>query len=325
MIKISILIVLLPHLVYTIVRGTTEIIQESNTNSNNNNNNNYKCGITSYYTDSTNSLIANGEYALPGQWPWVAVVIIDFTSMMYYLPEYGLFLCSGSVLTNRHILTGSTCLQTHGIGGAKNTNHKKFSIIPHNLKVALGQFKLRRFKNGHNYIMGTVNRKVKYITYDSDLAILILRTPVEFSPFIRPICLWSGLTDLENVVDRTGFVVGWAFNESNFRDILVPEPRMLRIPIVNQVTCLRNQQVFHTYTSERTFCAGLLGESGPCYGDHGSGLVLFNNSTGRYHLRGVMSEFLYHNLGSTCNGSKYSVYVDVAQYLSWIDELISTM
>ncbi|XP_071652796.1 serine protease gd-like isoform X2 [Temnothorax longispinosus] len=188
------------------------------TNSNiNNNNNNDECGITSYYTDSTNSLIPNGEYALPGQWPWVAVLLVG---------EYR-FLCGGSILTNRHILTAATCFNLY----VKN----RFII-----KVALGQFKLRGGR-----VVGTVNRKVASYKFhpdndgysgDSALAILVLRTPVKFSPFIRPICLWSDSTDLENVVDRTGYVVGWALKKYLFSQILVSEPRMLRLPIVSQVS-----------------------------------------------------------------------------------------
>ncbi|XP_024868141.1 serine protease gd-like [Temnothorax curvispinosus] len=307
MIKISILSVLLPHLVYTIVRSTTEIIQERNTN---NNNNNDECGITSYYTDSTNSLIPNSEYALPGQWPWVVALNVD--------DQFG-FRCAGSILTNIHILTAAKCLEMY---------NAQYDIM----KVAFGQFKLRRFKYGFSRIVGTVNRKIaSYKIHpdfvhtsenatDSDLVILTLNTPVKFSAFIRPICLWSGLTDLQNVVDRTGYVVGWVRNKYYSRKP-VSEPRMLRIPIVSQETCLRSDQDFGSITSNRTFCAGLLGESNFCDAD-GSGLVLFNNSTGRYHLRGVLSEY-FMDLSYSCNVNRYSVYVDVAKYLPWIHQQIS--
>ncbi|XP_024871471.1 serine protease gd-like [Temnothorax curvispinosus] len=315
--KIYILIVLLPHLVYTIVRGTTGISQERNTNSNNNINN-CDCGITGYYTESTNNLIPNGEHALPGQWPWVAALLTH-----ELMGEYG-FLCPGSILTNRHILTAAKCLQL--------SKSKNDIANPYKLEVALGQFELRQ---PGSTVVGNVTRKVaSYKIHpdfnidasDSDLAILILETPVEFSPFIKPICLWSGSTNLENVVGRTGYVVGWLINEPN-SPILVSEPRMLRIPIVNQETCLRSNQSFHNLTSERTFCAGLLSEIGPCFGDYGSGLVLFDNSTGRYHLRGVLSFFVqkYTSDLSDCDFSKYVIYVDVAKYLQWIQQQISIM
>ncbi|XP_071564130.1 serine protease gd-like [Temnothorax nylanderi] len=310
MIKIFILSVLLPDLVYTIVRSTTETIQERNTNNNN------ECGITSYYTESTNSLIPNGEYALPGQWPWVVALNRPLNLNNKYR-----FQCTGSILTNRHILTAATCLEL-------NT---KYNDI---MKVALGQFNLRHGSR----VVGTVNRKVEsykihpnanWRTGDSDLAILILSMPVEFSPFIRPICLWSGSTDIENVVDRTGYVVGWASNET-ITDVLVSEPRMLKMPIVNQ-TCLRSHDNHSSLTifTEGTFCGyigslGLSGETNPCYGDIGSGLVLFDNSTGRYQLRGILSQFNLHRNRDWCGVGKYINYVDMANNTLWIQQQIST-
>ncbi|XP_071564068.1 uncharacterized protein [Temnothorax nylanderi] len=208
MIKIFISSVLLPHLVYTIliVRSTTETIRERNTYKND------ECGITSYYTDSTNNLIANGEYALPGQWPWVVALNLD--------NQFG-FQCAGSILTNRHILTVYT----------NCTNNEDPTL-------------LRKLQE-------TCTR------------------------------LWS--------------------------DQIAAE--------------------FYDLSNRNTFCAGCLGESGPCYdayGSVGSGLVLFNNSTGRYHLLGVKSEFYDDIFHITSINLKYSVYVDVAQYLSWIEEQIST-
>ncbi|XP_024871469.1 serine protease gd-like isoform X3 [Temnothorax curvispinosus] len=224
--------------------------QEHNTNSNNNNND--ECGITSYYNESTNSLISNGEETLPGQWPWVAGLFIDRNVYA--------FRCIGSILTDAHILTAALCLKL------TNTNN---DTIDHNiLEVVLGQFEIHL----PNHSMTTVKR----------------------------------------------YIVGWSLD-----DWTLTKLRTLRLPIVSQETCLRNDQNFIAYTSERTFCAGLLSEIGPCFGDTGSGLVVFDNSTGRYHLRGVLSYFVRGNTSSSCDVRKYVVYVDVAKYLSWIQQQIS--
>jgi len=106
------------------------------------------------------------------------------------------------------------------------------------LVVVLGRFSLRLWHE-----IGTLNREVSGyrihpdyahgITFDSDLAILNLRTPVEYNPFIKPICLWSGSTDLENVVNKIGYVVGWCQDE--FGNTYTSEPRISRASIVSQV------------------------------------------------------------------------------------------
>lgn len=111
------------------------------------------------------------------------------------------------------------------------------TIHPNVLLVALGRFNLREWRE-----TGTETREVKSYKIhpefahtdsgDSDIAILVLRTSVDYSPVIKPICLWTGSINLENIIGKTGIVVGWGIDESgNY----TTEPRMVRVPIVSQV------------------------------------------------------------------------------------------
>jgi len=93
------------------------------------------------------------------------------------------------------------------------------------------------------YVIGTINRKVaKYkvhsdlflTTIGTNLAILSLMTPVEYSPFIKPICLWSGSTTLQNVIGKIGYVVKWS-KKNKFGHLTMGESLMIRAPIVSQV------------------------------------------------------------------------------------------
>lgn len=68
---------------------------------------------------------------------------------------------------------------------------------------------------------------------DSDLAIVKLMRIIEYTPKIRPICLWIGETDLENVIGKHGYVAGWG-NDGNSKSP-APQFRMSRVPIVSQV------------------------------------------------------------------------------------------
>lgn len=38
------------------------------------------------------------------------------------------------------------------------------------------------------------------LTSDADIAVIILSEEVKFNKYIRPLCLWSGSTDLKDVV-----------------------------------------------------------------------------------------------------------------------------
>jgi len=129
-----------------------------------------------------------------------------------------------------HLFSAAHCLKV-----SLSNNDTLHSNV---LVVAFGRFSLREWRE-----YGTLNREVLAYrihpdyahgnTADSDLAILILRTPVEYNPFIKPICLWSGSIDLQNVVSKIGYVVGWGQDE--FGNPYTSEPRMAMAPIVSQV------------------------------------------------------------------------------------------
>ncbi|XP_011867338.1 PREDICTED: transmembrane protease serine 9-like [Vollenhovia emeryi] len=282
--------------------------QSHNNRSNNNNQGwtlanpgNNQCGIS-----NTNLLITYGLQTIPGQWPWLVAIFVE--------KENREFWCGGSIVTNRHVITAAHCMKLNVI-----------NLSPNELLIVLGRFNLNQWNEA-----GSVNRTVSsykihpdYMhsaSSDSDLAIVTLKTPVEFSPLIRPICLWSQSIHLQNVVNKIGYVVGWGKDESaNYLE----NPRMVTASIVGHDTCLWSNLGFFFLTSNRTFCAGFRNSSGPCNGDSGSGLVLFNNITGRYYLRGLVSRSL---VGETlCDLQNYIVYVDVAKYIPWIVQQITTI
>ncbi|XP_011858837.1 PREDICTED: serine protease gd-like, partial [Vollenhovia emeryi] len=89
------------------------------------------------------------------------------------------------------------------------------TVPPNMLAVVVGRFNLQLVQLNRDVIPRVKSYMIHpdYVhdrfTSDSNLAILTLWTPVEFNPFIRPICLWSGSPNLDTVVNRTGYVVGW--------------------------------------------------------------------------------------------------------------------
>ncbi|XP_011867305.1 PREDICTED: serine proteinase stubble-like isoform X2 [Vollenhovia emeryi] len=281
-------------------------IQKRNTDNISNNNN--ECGITSYYNDNINSRISNGDNVLPGQWPWMVALYLLIPD-----EQVNQFKCTGTVLTTTHIITVAHCLKWHFYGNA--------TIDPDYLYVAFGYFDSDLW-----FDRGTINRGVasyklhpdeQWRNADSDLAIVTLKTPVEYNPFIKPICLWSGSTNLDDIIGKTSYIVGWGKDKLGKRN--TGEARMVRLPIVSEEVCHRSHLTIETITSNRTFCAGFQYSWNPCNADSGSGVMFFNATTGRYQLRGIVSR----SVGELCSG-EYLVSVDVAKYLPWIREQIST-
>ncbi|XP_011858096.1 PREDICTED: serine protease gd-like [Vollenhovia emeryi] len=143
------------------------------------------------------------------------------------------FRCGGSILTNRHILTAGRFVMY-------NSNR---TIPAKVLEVIVGHIDLSKIRRD-----GIANPEVAgYIIHPDfvykdnsasfDVAVLTLKKPIEFNPLIKPICLWYGSNVLDDIVQETGYVVGWGEDMSGRRN--VREQRIVKVKIVSQVSTLR--------------------------------------------------------------------------------------
>ncbi|CAK9810711.1 Serine protease gd [Anthophora quadrimaculata] len=264
------------------------------------------CGRASI-TSKINPLVVRGVKTSHGQWPWLVAIFIVKLKFQ--------FQCAGTLVSNMHVITAAHCFQMDNIDLPAGT-----------LSVSLGRYRLQEWRE-----KGSANREVAeyrlhpdYNTRgnaDADLAVMILREKVEYNLVIKPICLWASSTNLENVVGKFGYVVGWGYDELGNQ--YAQEPRQTTAPIVSQEDCLWSNTNFVLLTSNRTFCAGLKDGTGPCNGDSGSGFVMYDPKTDRYYLRGIVSRSLSGG-AMPCDLTQYVVYVDVAKHLNWIKQQIST-
>jgi hypothetical protein len=101
--------------------------------------------------------------------------------------------------------------------------------------------------------------------YEADIAIAILKEPVEFSSNVTNICLNSPTKPVDdNFIDQSGFVAGWGHTESSFE--AVSELRTVTVPIVERDKCKESTALRDLY-SETLFCAGdIKRKAGPCRG-----------------------------------------------------------
>ncbi|XP_039315595.1 proclotting enzyme [Solenopsis invicta] len=272
-------------------------------------NSNYKCGVSSR-SGHPKYLVVNGDKISPGQWPWLVALFVANKRIEFD------FRCGGSILTNQHILTAAHCLKLD-----LNSND---TFPPNVLIVALGRFNLTHWREKESTNREVANYTIHphyahSFTGDSDLAILKLRETVDYNVYIKPICLWSGATNIERTIGQMGYVVGWGLDEDNNR--FTEDPRLAKLKIVSRMDCLNNDKSYYDSTSDRTFCAGLSGST-PCSGDSGSGLMIFDYTLQRFHLRGVVSLTISNGPIGTCDPTKFVIFADVAKYLPWIQQLI---
>ena len=116
------------------------------------------------------------------------------------------FICGGSLISSTYTLTAAHCIQDKGREQPMPTQNALLFIGKHNLI----QWNEEGFeKKGAKSFRVHPDWKPDDVKYDADLALIEMDSPVKYTKFIRPICLWSGPSEIEKVVGQVGIVVGW--------------------------------------------------------------------------------------------------------------------
>ncbi|XP_070495181.1 chymotrypsin-like protease CTRL-1 [Chironomus tepperi] len=285
------------------VSYTTPSFQGESTNTNNVNNYQDKlsgaCG---------KALIQGNYYKKLGAFPFAARV--GFKNLNTGNLVYP---CTGSIISRRVILTAAHCAL------AKADGHRLSS-------VRIGEFDYSKdpdcAESGFcappaiNHAISHVVVHPDYINgqYHHDIALLILRTPINYTISAQPICLQRDRTGL--TVGKRATVIGWGkISLSNVRS---SEMQYLELPLASWDQCLRVYGSSGALDSQKSIegqwmCAGGEGKD-VCSGFGGSSLFITENSVS-YQI-GIMS------FGSeNCGGLRIpSVYTSVAHFYNWIQD-----
>ncbi|KAM3598544.1 uncharacterized protein V6R79_019281 [Siganus canaliculatus] len=210
------------------------------------------CGETHHNPETR---IVGGDQAALGAWPWQVFV------------QHNETYCGGTLITNQWVLTAAQCVES------------TFDLL-----VALGTNTLNPVSITGDIV--SVSDVVLHPNYnpeslEHDLALLKLTSPVEFTPFIQPVCLAAE----DSVFDEgTIFVsTGWGYIHT---DVSLPSPRHLRevtLPLVSNEDCIK----IYSGVTDNMICAGGEAGRGTCYGDGGAPLMLEVNA--RWVQAGVSS------------------------------------
>uniref|UniRef100_A0A8D3CPW2 Peptidase S1 domain-containing protein n=1 Tax=Scophthalmus maximus TaxID=52904 RepID=A0A8D3CPW2_SCOMX len=236
------------------------------------------CGIA-----PLNTKIVGGESAPAGTWPWQV-------SLHRNLKHF----CGGSLINKQWILTAAHCFYPSTSG----------------LVVYLG----RDSQQGLNLneVSRTVSQVINHPAYNentnnNDITLLRLSSPVDFSDYIRPVCLAADNSSFPS--GTSCWVTGWG-NTSSPPD--TNRLQEVRVPVVSQAQC---QQSYSSLTNNM-ICAGLTeGGKDSCQGDSGGPLV--SRGVSSWVQAGVVS------FGSGCAEPNFpGVYTRVSQYQTWINSQI---
>ncbi|XP_015246656.1 PREDICTED: tryptase-like [Cyprinodon variegatus] len=245
------------------------------------------------------SRIIGGQDAQPGAWPWQVFLTISNS------------LCGGSLINDQWVLTAAHCITRDDLNQTE---------------VQLGVTRLNASSPNK------VTRKLSEIichpeyqidTFENDICLLKLSSPVNFTNYIQPVCLASENSTFHDGV--TSMVTGFGVTDAGVIPNTLQE---VEVPIVgnNRCTCYY-LDYFYLFLSfgdldtNNYLCAGLKqGGKDACQGDSGGPLVVQIQNSSTWVQAGVVS------FGEGCALPKRpGVYARVSQYQRWISDTVTGM
>jgi secreted trypsin-like serine protease len=149
-------------------------------------------------------------------------------------------------------------------------------------------------------------------TSDNDIALIQLSSSVDFTDYIKPVCLATDGSVFS--AGTISWVTGWGAIRSG---VALPSPQRLQevdVPVVSNEQCKNS----YSTLTDNMICAGLTqGGKDSCQGDSGGPMVSKQDS--RWIQAGVVS------FGQGCAEPDFpGVYARVSQYQTWINSHITS-
>ncbi|XP_038213783.1 serine proteinase stubble-like isoform X1 [Zerene cesonia] len=259
-----------------------------------------ECGVTSMWP-RPDSRIMGGKDSSFGRWPWQ--VSVRRNSFFGFSSTHR---CGGAIINEGWIATAGHCVD---------------DLLTSAIRIRVGEFDFSSVSEQYPYVERGVARKAvhpkyNFFTYEYDLALVKLDSPVQFAPHIAPICL-PATDDL--LVGETATVTGWGrLSEGGVLPSILQE---VQVPIVSNERCksmfLRAGR--HEFIPDIFLCAGHEGGGhDSCQGDSGGPLQVKGKDQ-RYFLAGIIS------WGIGCGEANLpGVCTRISKFVPWILQTVNT-
>ncbi|XP_052902223.1 serine protease easter-like [Anopheles moucheti] len=249
-------------------------------------------------------LVQHGTETKEGHWPW-------HTAIYHREGQDFEYACGGSIIDRNTILTAAHCLYT-----------SRGRIKLDQLSVQVGRNQLSEASTRsqeHQASQLIIHPGYNPHSVADDLALIKLATDITLTRYIQPVCLWNMDPNLDLIVAKNGTVVGFGLTE---HDRVSDYLRQASIEVVDSWTCIESDRVAYGSTlTAGMFCGGGKAGVSVCNGDSGGGM--FFEFSDNWYIRGVVSFMPLRENSGLCDGTKYTVFTDVAKYRDWIAQFIN--
>uniref|UniRef100_A0AAR5QD55 Peptidase S1 domain-containing protein n=1 Tax=Dendroctonus ponderosae TaxID=77166 RepID=A0AAR5QD55_DENPD len=241
--------------------------------------------------------IVGGRGAVFGEFPWQALV-----RESTWLGLFTKNKCGGVLISDKYVITAAHCQP--GFLASLVAVFGEYDIS--------GDLETRK-PISRNVKRVIVHRKYDAATFENDLALLELESPVKFDAHIIPICLPP---DNADYTKQMATVTGWG--RLKYGGGVPSVLQEVQVPIMENHVC---QDMFRTAGHSKVIldsflCAGYAnGQKDACEGDSGGPLVV-QRPDGRYELAGTVSH------GIKCAAPYLpGVYMRTTYYKPWITSI----
>ncbi|XP_049881068.1 phenoloxidase-activating enzyme-like [Pectinophora gossypiella] len=272
------------------------------------------CGIEA----SSNNFIVGGEATTLEQYPWLVAIEYkrkDDGKMKVY--------CGGFLISGRYMLSAAHCFvgEVEQVGKPQNILLGEYNVTnegPDCIKTKAGATVCTKGATRvpiESVVVHPEHYHDTRVNYH-DIAIVRLSKTVEYSNYVRPICLPKSDLEVSPLDNLMLYTTGWgAIKQRRVNFGFFSEydgiKRHVAVPYRNITAC---REVFGSFVGEGHMCAG--GEQGKdsCRGD--SGGPLMRESDGVFSVIGMVST----GTGKHACGTEGfpAIYVKIYQYLDWI-------
>lgn len=264
----------------------------------------YQCGVRQ---------VQSGHATEEGYWPWHTAVF-----HRNELDDGFTYAGGATLIHERYALTAAHLV-------IKRPARNSQPVIMYEIQLHFGRHNLSEMTaNVVIRDVGKAHVHPEYRNHKHDIAVLVMRLPVEYSDYVIPACLaqtmnQEALQDQRELEGQRGWVTGWGRTENGTMSEVL---RTMSLPVVSYIQCIKaDRHLFGILVDENTFCAGDRNGTSPALGSSGGGMYFSDGD--RWVIKGILSFGKLDESRQGIDPLSYIVFVNVQRYLTWINEIFA--